>query len=235
MLGAEALVRWAHPARGVHAPDTFIPVAERSELIVALDRWVLRAACRQLAAWTAEYGRGAPAVLNVNVSARGLREPDFAADVAAVLAGYGVEADRIVLEVTETMVLEPGASVTALQQLRRLGVRVSLDDFGTGQSTLSLLHECPVDEIKLDRFFTQAAVPGLPTMAATVMYLARAMGLHVVAEGVETADQAALLSSLGYGAAQGFHFARPMAAVDIDEMLRDPMLSPRRPPSVPVG
>jgi diguanylate cyclase (GGDEF)-like protein len=221
VVGAEALVRWAHPERGTIAPDLFIPVAERTGLIVPLGRWVLREACRQLAAWIAEHGDAAPALLNVNISARDLREPTFAADVATVLDEFGVAADRLVLEVTETMVVEAGLSVTNLDMLRALGVRISLDDFGTGHSTLTLLHDCPVDEIKLDRSFVHADLAERPTMAAAVIQLATSLGLHAVAEGVETAHQAQVLASLGYVAAQGYHFARPMPPGELGEILRD--------------
>jgi EAL domain-containing protein (putative c-di-GMP-specific phosphodiesterase class I) len=222
VTGAEALVRWAHPVRGTLAPDTFIPVAERTGLIVPLGRWVIREACRQFAVWMAEHGEAAPVVLNINVSARDLREPDFAAVVTSIMAEHGVPAERIALEITETMALELGPSVTNLHRLRALGVRVSLDDFGTGSSTLTLLHDCPVDEIKLDRSFVQAVADDRPPMAAAVIHLARALGLHAVAEGVETPEQADLLRSLGYVAAQGYHFARPMPAGKIDELLRGP-------------
>jgi diguanylate cyclase (GGDEF)-like protein len=221
IIGAEALVRWTHPVRGVLAPDLFIPFAERTGLIVPLSRWVLREACRQLAVWTRAYGEEAPAVLNINVSARDLHEADFAAHVGATLAEHGIRPDRIVLEVTETMIMELGAPVTALQELKALGVRISLDDFGTGHSTLTLLHHCPVDEIKLDRSFVQAEVDDRPTMAAAVIHLAQALGLHAVAEGIETTEQADLLLSLGYVAAQGYLFARPLPSDGFDALLRD--------------
>jgi diguanylate cyclase (GGDEF)-like protein len=210
VIGAEALVRWAHPVRGPLAPDAFIPIAERTGLIVPLGRWVLRAALRQLADWTAQP------VLNVNVSARELREPDYAAFVAALLHEYDLPGDRITLEVTETMALELGQSVATLHDLRALGIRVSLDDFGTGHSPLTLLHDCPVDEIKLDRAFTQSSQAPI---AAAVIHLARALGLHAVAEGVETPEQAAHLLALGYQAAQGYHFARPMPAAELSELM----------------
>ncbi len=218
--GVEALVRWVHPARGTVAPDAFIPAAERTGLIVPLGRWVLHEACRQLAAWTAEYGDAAPAVLNVNVSARELREPGFADEVAAALAGSGIAPHRLALEVTETAVLELGTSVTNLRVLRELGVRIALDDFGTGYSTLALLQDCPVDELKLDRSFTQAEPDGGPTIAAAVIQLARMFGLQVVAEGVETPEQADRLRALGYPAAQGYFFARPMPAAQLTELLQ---------------
>ena len=221
VMGAEALVRWAHPVHGTLAPDSFIPLAERTGLIVPLGRWVMRTAVRQLADWTAEHGDRAPGVLNVNVSARDLREPGFAGGVKALLDEYHVPADRVVLEITETMALEPGQSLVNLHQLRGYGIRVSLDDFGTGHSTLTLLHDCPIDEIKLDRSFTQAQVDGRVPVAAAVIHLAQAIGLHAVAEGVETAEQAEQLLSLGYIAAQGYLFARPMTAGLFGALLAD--------------
>jgi diguanylate cyclase (GGDEF)-like protein len=221
ITGVEALVRWTHPTRGMLAPDAFIPVAERTGLIVPVGRWVFREACRQIAAWTAEHGDAAPAVLNVNVSARELREPGYADEVAAALLEFDVTPDRIAVEITETTIFELGASVDNLVALRALGIRIALDDFGTGHSTLTLLQDCPVDELKLDRSFTQAESNGNPTIAAAVIHLAQALGLHVVAEGVETPEQADQLRSLGYEAAQGFYFARPMPADRLGEALRD--------------
>ncbi|WP_236717950.1 bifunctional diguanylate cyclase/phosphodiesterase [Actinoplanes sp. TFC3] len=226
ILGAEALVRWAHPVRGVLAPDAFIPVAERTGLIVPLGRWVMRTAFAQLASWIAEHGDAAPGVLNVNVSARDLREPAFADAVATLLAEFRLPADRIVLEITETMAVEQGQSVLTLHRLRGLGVRISLDDFGTGHSTLTLLHDCPIDEIKLDRSFTQSPIDDRVPVSAAVIHLAQALGLHAVAEGVETAEQAEQLLSLGYLAAQGYLFARPMPAGRLGKVLeaRVPLL-----------
>ncbi len=219
LIGVEALVRWDHPLRGCLPPSDFIPLAERSGLIVPLGRWVVREACRQFAAWSRECPEAAPGVLNVNVSAREVREPGFVDDVAGALAETGMSADRLVLEVTETTVLQLGGSVTNLAKLREMGVRVSLDDFGTGQSTLSLLQSCPVDELKLDQSFTRATGGAGPTIAAGVLALARVLGLHVVAEGVETPEQADRLRDIGYHAAQGYHFARPMAASQLGEVL----------------
>ncbi len=216
VLGAEALVRWEHPVRGTLAPDAFIPVAERTGLIVPLGRWVLRTALRQLADW-----KDPVSILNINISARDLREPGFAAFVGDLLREHDVPADRITLEVTETMALEAGEPTVNLHQLRALGVRVSLDDFGTGHSTLTLLHDVPVDEIKLDRSFTQSAIDGRVPVSAAVIHLAQALGLHAVAEGVETAEQAESLLSLGYLAAQGFYFARPMPADTLGALITD--------------
>ncbi|MET8147245.1 putative bifunctional diguanylate cyclase/phosphodiesterase [Actinoplanes sp. NPDC049668] len=221
IMGSEALIRWAHPTRGTCGPDSFIPVAERTGLIVPLGRWVMRTAFAQLASWISEHGDEAPGVMNVNVSARDLREPEFVDGMAALLKEFGLAPDRIVVEVTETMALEPGQSIVNLHGLRDLGVRVSLDDFGTGHSTLTLLHECPIDEIKLDRSFTQAQVDGRPPVSAAVIHLAQVLGLHPVAEGVETAEQAEQLLALGYIAAQGYYFAPPMPADRFGELLRE--------------
>ncbi|GAA0812905.1 putative bifunctional diguanylate cyclase/phosphodiesterase [Spirilliplanes yamanashiensis] len=215
LTGVEALIRWTHPVRGPLSPAEFIPVAERNGLIVPLGRWILRTACRQVAAWTSELGDSAPAVVNVNVSARELREPGFADDVAAILADTGVPGHRLAVEVTETTALEAGPSVENLRRLRGMGIRIALDDFGTGYSALTLLQDCPVDELKLDRSFTQVADDADATVAAAVMHLATAMRLDVVAEGVETPAQADRLRLLGYPAAQGYLFARPLPAVEV--------------------
>jgi diguanylate cyclase (GGDEF)-like protein len=208
LTGVEALVRWEHPTRGLLGPGEFIPGAEQTGLIVPLGRWVLRTACRQAAAWIAELGELAPGTMSVNASARQLREPGFAADVAAALTDSGLDPHRLTVEITESTAVGGGATQETLRALRTLGVRLSLDDFGTGASTLSLLANCPVDQIKLDRSF--APVPGPDLIAGAVLQLARAMGMEAVAEGVETPAQAAKLGALGYVRAQGFHFARPM-------------------------
>ena len=208
LTGVEALVRWDHPDRGLLGPDEFVPGAEQTGLIVPLGHWVLRAACHQAAAWVADLGRRAPGTMSVNASARQLQEPGFAADVAAALTDSGLDPGRLTIEITESTAVGGGATQENLRALRALGVRLSLDDFGTGASTLSLLANCPVDQIKLDRSF--APEPGPDVIAGAVLHLARAMGVEAVAEGVETPAQAAKLGALGYVRAQGFHFARPM-------------------------
>ena len=218
LIAAEALVRWNHPERGVLGPDAFLPAAERSGLTLPLARWVLGTAFRQLAAWPSGAA-AAPPMLHVNLSPRDLQEPGLAAEVAGLLRLHGVDPRRVTVEVTESAAVDGGLAVTTLHELRDLGLRISLDDFGTGYSTLSLLHECPVDEIKLDRSFTQAGVGGEVPMAAAVMHLAQVLGMHVIAEGVETPDQAEHLLTLGYVAAQGYLFARPVAPEAFAELL----------------
>jgi len=198
-------------------PDVFLPAAERSGLTVPLARWVLGTAFRQLAAWPS--GAAAPPMLHVNLSARDLQEPGLTAEVADLLRMHGIDPSRITVEVTESAALDGAQAMTTLQELRDLGLRISLDDFGTGYSTLSLLHECPVDEIKLDRSFTRPGGGGHVPMAAAVMHLAQVLGMHVIAEGVETRDQAEHLLALGYVAAQGYYFARPVAPEAFAELL----------------
>ncbi|GIM93838.1 putative bifunctional diguanylate cyclase/phosphodiesterase [Paractinoplanes toevensis] len=207
VLGAEALVRWQHPTHGTMPPDSFIPLAERTGLIVPLSQWVLRAAVSRLATWT-----DTALTLSINVSARDLREPDFADSVAAVLAEFGIAPHRLTLEATS---IDPGESWPSVAALRSMGVRVALDDFGTGPSSLTMLTDCPVDELKLDSSFTQAGSPA----AATVLTLANSLGMTAVAEGVETPDQASRLQDLGYRSAQGFYFARPVSPEKFSELL----------------
>ncbi|MFF5230182.1 putative bifunctional diguanylate cyclase/phosphodiesterase [Dactylosporangium sp. NPDC000521] len=210
VTGAEALVRWQHPERGLLGPGEFVPAAEETGLIVPLGRHVLREATRQAAAW----GRsgGGDGTVAVNVSARQLQRDDFVADVAAALRDSGLPARRLTIEITESAAVGGGATGETLRELRAMGVRLALDDFGTGQSTLSLLASCPVDQIKLDRSFVP--VPGPDAIAVTVLQLAQAMGIEAVAEGVETAAQAARLHEIGYRLAQGYHFARPCRPPD---------------------
>jgi diguanylate cyclase (GGDEF)-like protein/PAS domain S-box-containing protein len=219
LAGSETLVRWQHPERGLVGPLEFIPLAEQSGLIVELGRWVMREACDQMAVW----GRAAPPTINVNVSARQLREPAFADEVARTLRETGLDARRLTVEITESTAVGGEATGESLSRLRRLGVRLSLDDFGTGQSTLTLLATCPVDQIKLDRSF----VPDdrSDVIAAAVRQLARGFGVEAVAEGVETAEQAARLAALGYDRAQGYHFGRPMPAADLIALFRPAVIA----------
>jgi diguanylate cyclase (GGDEF)-like protein/PAS domain S-box-containing protein len=211
LTGVEALVRWQHPERGLLGPGEFIPLAEESGLIVPLGAWVLREAVRQAAVWVDEHGDAAPGTVSVNVSAAQLREDGFADEVAAALRDAGLPAARLCVEITESTAIGGGATSQNLAELRDRGVRLSLDDFGTGAATLSLLATCPVDQIKLDRSF----VPGPDAIPQAVVQLAHALGVEAVAEGIETPEQADRLSGLGYDRAQGFLYARPMPADEL--------------------
>ncbi len=235
VIGAEALVRWAHPQHGVLAPDRFIPLAERNGLISAIDRWAIRTGLRQLAQWNITHPHAEHVGLSLNVSARHLRDPDFAARFAAQLTVNAIPADRITVEITETSALQGEHAANNLRALNRLGVGISLDDFGTGFSTLSLLHELPATEVKLDRSFTAGSLAEPHSIASTVLHIAHSMGLRAVAEGVERADQAEGLRTLGYRAAQGFYFARPMPAIQFEMLLDGPVERALPPVAEPVA
>jgi len=208
-LGAEALLRWDSP-RGPISPAEFIPIAEETGLVMPIGDWVLRTACRQAAAWRREFGRGLP--VSVNVAARQLTRPGLATQVLVALGEAGAEPGDLVLEITEHGVLEDfAAAFRHLQEVRALGVRVAVDDFGTGWSSLSYLQRLPVDELKIDRSFVATLGVEGPSMAivGSLVSLAHGLGLNVVAEGVETEEQLAELRRLGCDSVQGFLLARP--------------------------
>jgi diguanylate cyclase (GGDEF)-like protein len=222
--GLETLIRWPHPDRGPVGPDVFIPIAERTGLIVPLGWWILRTALREFAGWIREHGAGTPRELGVNVSARQLREPGFAAGVGAALAESGVSPDRLVVEVTETAVFDGGVALDALHDLVRIGVKVALDDFGTGHSSLGLLRTVPADTLKVDKSFIDdiSSLDGLSAeavIATALIQIAEGLHLAAVAEGVETAAQAEALYRLGYRFAQGYHFSRPLPPAEIERRL----------------
>ncbi|GAA0809891.1 putative bifunctional diguanylate cyclase/phosphodiesterase [Spirilliplanes yamanashiensis] len=208
----ETLVRWHHPERGTIPPDTFIRIAERTGLIVPLGDWIMRTACRQAADWLDRFGDAAPPAVAVNVSARQLREPGFAVDVAQALHAAGLAPDRLTVEVTETAVFEGGSTLDTLHALADLGVGIALDDFGTGHSSLGLLRTCPAQTLKLDKSFVDSICGGSQesVIAAALIQITDGLHLDAVAEGVETAEQAAALRRLGYRYLQGYLFARPM-------------------------
>ena len=219
----EALVRWEHPERGLLAPTEFVPVAEETGLIVPLGLWVLEEACRQAERWTSLPDAVPDPVMGVNLSARQLTSPDLLEMVARALAGAGLEPSRLCLEVTESVVMEDaGGSVETLEALRDMGVQLAIDDFGSGYSALSSLKRFRVDVLKVDRAF----VTGLgrdttdgPIMAA-IIDLTHALGVRAVGEGVERADQLAVLRALGCDLGQGFYFGRPQPPEVAEAMAR---------------
>jgi diguanylate cyclase (GGDEF)-like protein len=221
--GCEALVRWQHPSRGFVSPGEFIPVAERSGLIVPLGAWVLREACEQLARWRSEYGPGAVEAVNVNVAVRQLRAAGFVDEVAAVLSDTGLTSRNLILEVTESSVVDGWQVQEALQALHDMGVRLALDDFGTGQSSLSLLRAFPVDVLKLDKSFVDGIADGADrgrlAVAAAVAQLAEHLQLKAVAEGIETQEQLDRLRDIGYRYGQGFFMAKPLPAADCGALM----------------
>jgi EAL domain-containing protein (putative c-di-GMP-specific phosphodiesterase class I) len=214
--GAEALLRWQHPRLGNIPPGTFIPLAESSELIVDLGAWVLAEAARQAASWQGPR----PGMVSVNVSARQLRGGALLGQVAAALEESGLPPERLELELTESMLVDGSAdTLLTLAAIRDLGVGLALDDFGTGYASLSVLKRLPLTSLKLDRAFIRD-LPGDAEDAAIVRGvrgIAGALGLDVVAEGVETEDQRAFLSGIGCEEAQGYLFGRPVAPEALPE------------------
>jgi diguanylate cyclase len=221
--GCEALVRWQHPNRGFVSPGEFIPVAERSGLIVPLGSWVLREACTQLAQWRSQHGAGAVEAVNVNVAVRQLRSAGFVDEVAAVLSDTGLTPRNLILEVTESSVVDGWQVRETLQALHDLGVRLALDDFGTGQSSLSLLRAFPVDVLKLDKSFVDGIAEGADrgrlAVAAAVSQLAEHLQLKAVAEGIENQEQLNRLRDMGYRYGQGFFMAKPLPAADCGALM----------------
>jgi diguanylate cyclase (GGDEF)-like protein/PAS domain S-box-containing protein len=208
--GFEALVRWDHPERGLLAPEAFIPLALQSGLIVPLDDWVLQAAVRGCASLQSAEHRPS---ISVNVSATQLTQPGFAEIVLGALAGSGLPSDRLVLEVTESALVDPlDVGVQALEQLRRHGVRVAIDDFGTGYSSLPRLSRLPVDQLKVDKSFIEQLRPWTEdgVLVSTFLATAQAMRLSTVAEGVEDPEQARWLQESGCELGQGFLWSRPV-------------------------
>ena len=231
IVGAEALARWYLPDGTMVSPGEFIPVAERTGLVVPLGRWVLREACREAAGWVLAHGSGAPETINVNVAGRQLQEPGFVDEVADALATTGLAPGRLTLEITETAALEGPHVMRTLHELREIGVRLALDDFGTAASSLGLLLTCPVTSLKLDRSFVEGitTVTRQAAVATAVVQIAQALDLDVVAEGVETPEQAHLLRGLGYRRAQGFLYHRPQPPEQLAAVFRSVT------PSLPAG
>jgi diguanylate cyclase (GGDEF)-like protein len=219
--GVEALVRWNRPSRGLVSPAEFIPLAEETGLIVELGAWVLGEACRTVVSLERETGTALR--LSVNLSARQLLEPGLEATVAAALSASGLPAQRLTLEITESVLMaDTTATIERLGSLRGLGVRVAIDDFGTGYSSLGYLRRFPLDSVKIDRSFIEDVAIGARQAALVhaIVELCRILELETVAEGVETSEQAAELTRLGCRLAQGFHFGRPMRSEDLARRLK---------------
>jgi diguanylate cyclase (GGDEF)-like protein/PAS domain S-box-containing protein len=222
-VGVETLVRWEHPERGTLSPAEFIPVAEDTGLIVAIGRQVLTEACRQAVEWGELSPAAAQLEVAVNLSPRQVADAGLVEDVARILEMTGLDPARLSLEITETAIINDATTARAtLDRLKALGVRLVLDDFGTGYSSLSHAKHFPIDTLKIDRSFVDGLGSDVEDSAivAAVISMGRALGLMVVAEGVETQAQADQLWSLGCPLAQGYHFARPLAADAMTAMLR---------------
>jgi EAL domain-containing protein (putative c-di-GMP-specific phosphodiesterase class I) len=222
VAGFEALVRWQHPERGLLPPSEFIASAEESGLIVPLGRHVLGEACLQAATWKDTHASGERLRVSVNVSAKQLSQPGWADEVAQVLAESGLAPRQLVLEITESVLMDD-ADTTAvrLEELRRLGVRIAIDDFGTGYSSLGYLRRLPVDILKIDKSFIDGVAEGPheSALARAVVKLASTLRLEAVAEGISTRKQLLQLRRLRCPYGQGFFFSRPQPAAAIPGLL----------------
>ena len=221
VVAAEALIRWHHPEKGLIRPDQFIPVAEETGLIKECGRWVLDTACRRMANWHRRFPAAAGIGVSVNVSAKQFLQGDLVQDVKEALAASRLDARSLTLEVTETMLMEnPDAAGRILGRLRDLGVRIHLDDFGTGHSSLSYLHLLPFDALKIDRCFVDRVEEGgwQSHLVRTMVNLAHDLGVRAITEGIETAGQMAYLQSLGCELAQGYLFSRPLPREDFEAL-----------------
>jgi diguanylate cyclase (GGDEF)-like protein len=221
-VGVEALVRWKHPRWGMVAPLEFIGIAEETGMIRELGLYVLEEACRQWQEWQVELIDEPAFTVSVNVSPRQLRDPSFVSEVWRILTRAGLPPSHLTLEITESfMVDDPESARARLRELKALGVRISMDDFGTGYSSLASLQDLPLDVLKIDKLFVDhvAEDPRRTAFAQAIIRMGKTLGLGLIAEGVENAEQAERLQSLGCRFAQGFYFSRPVAADEIKRML----------------
>jgi diguanylate cyclase (GGDEF)-like protein/PAS domain S-box-containing protein len=235
LAGFEALIRWNHPTRGLISPADFIQLAEETGLIHPIGDWVLREACREALRWPAARPADRAPSINVNVSALQIHEPGLVAKVAAALDVTGLDPARLVLEITEGVLMRRvEETVVVLQELRQLGVRMAIDDFGTGYSSLSYLQDLPMDMIKIDKSFVDHLGLGRDesSMAKVIVQIGETLQLEVVAEGVERQEQVESLQALGCDSIQGFHLGRPLSAIDAVDLATSagpqPSIQPNR-------
>jgi EAL domain-containing protein (putative c-di-GMP-specific phosphodiesterase class I) len=223
IVAFEALMRWQHPTRGLLEPVDFIPVAEETGMIRELGWWALEEACHQISAWRTLDPLFANLSMSVNLSVKQFVDPNFGAKLETLLRDCNLPEGTLKLEITESSIMSDStAAIALLSQFKSLGVSLAIDDFGTGYSSLSYLHRFPLDTLKIDRSFTDAIGGGgkeESMIARTIMPLARHLGLDVVAEGVETVEQATLLKELQCKYAQGFLFSKAVKADEVRTML----------------
>lgn len=222
LMGFEALLRWEHPELGPVSPDQFIQIAEETGEIVAVGTWVLEQACRQLVAWKQNLPEAANLFVNVNISKRQVAQPDVVAKLTQIFRETGVHPGDIKLEITESVIMDDRHGITpVLDEIRSMGVQLAMDDFGTGHSSLSCLHSFPIDVLKIDREFIKNMEQRFEYSAViqAIVTLAHTLGISVVAEGLETAEQVAQLQALECDHAQGYYFARPMPPKQAGEFI----------------
>jgi EAL domain-containing protein (putative c-di-GMP-specific phosphodiesterase class I) len=218
--GLEALVRWEHPQRGLLAPEVFIPVAEETGLIVPVGRWVFREACRQLKEWQQRCRLPAGFYVSVNVSVSQLLQDDVVARVRGHLEETGLAPECLRMELTESALMrETESSLATLSELRALGLCLAVDDFGTGYSSLSYVKRFPIDVLKIDRSFVNSLDAKDEAILKAIVAVGRTLNLELIAEGVETAEQAMRLTALGCEHGQGFRYYRPLPAEVLEPLL----------------
>jgi len=224
LVGFEALVRWNHPTRGLVPPVEFIPVSEETGLIIPMTLWILRTACLQITEWQRRSPDNEKLVVSVNLSGKHFAQPDLVSQIKTILKETQMRPACLKLEITESAVMENAETAIAmLKQIREIGVQLSIDDFGTGYSSLSYLHRFPIDTLKVDRSFVSSMEDGSENgeIVRTVIALAKALNLDVVAEGIETIHQLHQLRILGCEYGQGYLFSRPLPATEIETILED--------------
>ena len=231
IIGAEALVRWDHPDKGIISPVDFIPIAEESGMILSIGQWVLREACQQAKKWQTQFPSLWPLKMSVNLSARQFQGSDIVQIVADILEETELPAFCLELEITETAVMEDAdETILILERLRELGVKLAIDDFGTGYSSLAYIERFPLDSLKIDRSFVQTigkiqrngkAKKERSVIMQAVQTLGQGLGIEITAEGIETPEQLAELRDMGCAVGQGFFFAKPLSSVLLTTMLRE--------------
>ncbi|MGA7522944.1 MAG: EAL domain-containing protein [Acidobacteriaceae bacterium] len=224
VIGFEALVRWQHPERGLMGPGEFIPVAEETDVILDVGRWVLHEACRQMAEWQREFAPRPPLSIGVNLSARQMNDPELVEEVRGTLAATGLAPERLRLEITESSVIANSERALAvLGALRRMQVGLVIDDFGTGYSSLSYLQRLPFGTLKIDQSFIRELdeAGSTPEIVRAILAMAHSLNMRVIAEGVERRGQVQRLMSLGCDLVQGYYFSQPVGPEETGEQIRD--------------
>ncbi|MGF1933646.1 MAG: putative bifunctional diguanylate cyclase/phosphodiesterase [Nostoc sp. ChiQUE02] len=214
LIGFEALVRWQHPTRGFILPGEFIPIAEETGLIVQIDRWMFYTACQQLANWKSKFTNDLPLKISINLSAQDIRQARLLEDIDQTLAKTGLEGDFLAIEITESMLIENiSKTIDLLTQLKARKIQITIDDFGSGYSSLNYLHRLPADNLKIDRSFVNQMQEGNRNyqVVSTIIALSNQLGLVVIAEGIETSQQLQWLQQLGCKFGQGYLFSEPLS------------------------
>jgi len=227
MVGFEALLRWRHPKKGLQLPSSFLPLAEETDLIVPIDGWVLQEVCRQAQRWEREHPSASVVTMNVNLSPRQLKGGGLARTIEATLTRVAPKVHALALDITEGVLINASENnVRTLDALKKLGIRLELDDFGTGYSSLSYLHRFPVDGVKIDKSFVEGLGEHMTDTAVvqTIIDLCHTLGLDVLAEGIETPEQAALLRDMGCDSGRGYYFGRPLPSEEFAELLPEAFL-----------